>query len=125
MMRIVAAAFHVYVEGAIAASPGALRKLAEAMAGRYGVAATFVDPFARSPLGTKAWLDQVLDFIAEDIAALNCRAEIDRLGAIIGEGTSADRQVDIFTKAKAAGRRRLTALKEVIDWAATETQAGG
>ena len=92
---------------------------------RYGVAATFVDPFARSPLGTKAWLDQVLDFIAEDVAALGCRAEIDRLGAIVTEGTSADRQVDIFTKAKAAGRRRLTALKEVIDWAAAETQAGG
>ena len=37
---------------------------------RYGVAATFVDPFSRSPLDAKAWLDQVLDFIAEDIEAL-------------------------------------------------------
>jgi hypothetical protein len=29
----------------------------------------------------------------------------------------------MFTKAKAAGRRRLTAIKDVIDWAARETQA--
>ena len=92
---------------------------------RYGVAATFVDPFARSPLAAKGWLDQVRDFVAKDVAALNCRAEIDRLDRIVRDGSSADRQVDTFTKAKAAGRRRLTALKEVIDWAATETQAGG
>ena len=89
---------------------------------RYGIAATFVDPFARSPLSAKAWLDQVLDFIAEDVHALGCKAEIRRLNTMIAKGTSADRQIDIFTKAKAAGRRRLTALKDVIDWAAAETQ---
>jgi len=92
---------------------------------RHGVAATFVDPFARSPLSTKAWLEQVLDFLAEDIAAFGCQPEIRWLTAIVAEGTSADRQIDIFSKAKAAGRRRLTALKEVIDWAATETQGLG
>jgi len=89
---------------------------------RRGIAATFVDPFARSPLSAKAWLDQVLDFIAEDVHALGCKAEIRRLNTMIAKGTSADRQIDIFTKAKAAGRRRLTALKDVIDWAAAETQ---
>ncbi len=90
---------------------------------RYGIAATFVDPFARSPLDLGQWLEQVLDFIAEDIAALDCEAEIKHLDTIIDGGTSADRQIDIFTKAKAAGRQRLTAIKEVIDWAAAETQA--
>ena len=34
--------------------------------------ATFVDPFSRSPLTLKQWLDQVLDFIAEDVDALGC-----------------------------------------------------
>ncbi|HLA20812.1 MAG TPA: carboxylate--amine ligase, partial [Pseudolabrys sp.] len=91
---------------------------------RHGVAATFVDPFARSPLTVRQWLDQVLDFLAEDVAALGCQREIKRLAAIVRGGTSADRQTDIFSKARAAGRRRLTALKEVIDWAAAETQAG-
>ena len=92
---------------------------------RYGIAATFVDPFSRSPLTVRQWLDQVYDFIATDIAALGCAAEIKRLDGILAEGTSADRQIDIYGKAKAAGRRRLTALKEVIDWAAGETQAVG
>ncbi len=90
---------------------------------RYGVAATFVDPFARSPLDADTWLTQVFDFIAEDIQALGCAPEVARLRKIIANGTSADRQADIFAKARAAGRRRLTALKEVIDWAAAETQA--
>jgi carboxylate-amine ligase len=90
---------------------------------RYGIAATFVEPFSRSPLTLAQWLDQVIDFIAEDVDALGCAGEIRHLHAIATAGTSADRQIEIFGKAKAAGRRRLTALKEVVDWAAAETQA--
>lgn len=90
---------------------------------RYGVEATFVDPFARSPITAKQWLDQVFDFIAEDIAAFGCEKEIARLRGIVKDGTSADRQIAIFEKAKKAGRRRLTAIHEVIDWAGRETLA--
>jgi carboxylate-amine ligase len=90
---------------------------------RYGIAATFVDPFARSPLTAAQWLGQIRDFIAEDAAALDCEREIKRLAEIASKGTSADRQIDIFTRAKAAGRRRLTAMKDVVDWAAAETLA--
>jgi carboxylate-amine ligase len=92
---------------------------------RYGIAATFVDAFTRTPITIAQWLGQVRAFIAEDIAAFGCAAEIDRLDGIISEGTSADHQIDLFTKAKAAGRRRLTAIKDVVDWAARETQAVG
>ena len=90
---------------------------------RYGIAATFIEPFSRSPLTLAQWLDQVLDFIAEDVEALGCAGEIRSVHAIAAHGTSADRQVEIFGKARSAGRRRLTALRDVIDWAATETQA--
>ncbi len=92
---------------------------------RYGIAATFVEPFSRSPLTLVQWLDQVIDFIAEDIETLDCAGEIRHLHTIAAQGTSADRQIEIFGKAREAGRRRLTALKEVIDWAAAETQALG
>jgi carboxylate-amine ligase len=92
---------------------------------RYGIGATFVEPFSRSPLTLVQWLDQVIDFIAEDAEALGCVNEIRHLLVIAAQGTSADRQIAIFRKATAAGRRRLTALKEVIDWAAAETQAPG
>jgi carboxylate-amine ligase len=90
---------------------------------RYGIAATFIEPFSRSPLTFAQWLDQVIDFIAEDIEALDCAGEIRHLHAIVTHGTSADRQIEIFGKAKSAGRRGLTALKDVVDWAAAETQA--
>ena len=109
-------------------TPAVLSAIADAdvhavVIARHGIAATFVDPFARSPLSVRQWLGQVLDFIAEDVDALGCQPEIARLSAIVSAGTSADRQIDIFSKAKAAGRRRLTAIKDVIDWAAVETQA--
>ncbi len=92
---------------------------------RYGIAATFVDPFSRSPLSAAKWLEQVLDFIAEDIAAFGCGGDIARLSAILTQGTSADHQIDIYTRARTAGRQRLTAIKEVIDWASAETQSLG
>jgi carboxylate-amine ligase len=91
---------------------------------RYGIAATFVDPFSRAPIAIQQWLGQVRAFIADDAAELGCEAEIGHLDRIVAEGTSADRQVDIFTRAQAAGRRRLTAIKEVVDWAAAATMAG-
>ena len=71
------------------------------------------------------WLDQVNDFIAEDVAALGCATEIARLDRILAEGTSADRQIGIYTGTKAAGRRRLTAIKETVDWVTKTTQAVG
>jgi carboxylate-amine ligase len=92
---------------------------------RYGIGATFVEPFSRSPLTLVQWLDQVIDFIAEDAEALGCVNEIRHVHVIAAQGTSADRQIAIFKKATGAGRRRLTALKAVIDWAAAETQAPG
>jgi carboxylate-amine ligase len=92
---------------------------------RYGIGATFVEPFSRSPLTVREWLDQALDFVAEDAAVLDCATEIGHLHTIVADGTSADRQIEIFGKATATGRRRLTALKEVVDWAAAETQAFG
>jgi len=92
---------------------------------RYGIAATFVDPFSREPLDSRDWLDQVRALIAEDVAAFDCANEIKRLDRILDRGTSANEQVNRFAKSRAAGRERLTAIKEVIDWAAGETLAVG
>ena len=92
---------------------------------RYGIGATFVDPFSRSPLGTREWLDQVLDLIDADVGALDCQREIGHLETILAEGTSAMRQIEVFTTARAAGGNRLTALKEVVDWAGRTTETTG
>ena len=88
---------------------------------RYGTAATFVHPFRRTPITAQQWLCEMLDFVAEDAAALDCGSEIARLSQLVSQGTSADRQIDIYLQSKARGHRSLTALKDVIDWAAAET----
>jgi carboxylate-amine ligase len=90
---------------------------------RYGIAANFVDPFSRTPITIVQWLGQVRAFIDEEVSAFGCEADIGHLDRIVAQGTSADRQIDIFAKARAAGRRRLTAIHDVIDWAAAETLA--
>jgi carboxylate-amine ligase len=90
---------------------------------RYGMAATFVDPFSRTALSAADWLGQARRFVAGDVAHFGCAAEIGRLDGILAEGTSADRQIDVYTRARAAGRRRLTAIKDVVDWAAAATVA--
>jgi hypothetical protein len=41
----------------------------------------------------------------------------------VSGGTSADKQVNLYAKARASGRERLTATQDVIDWAAVETLA--
>lgn len=88
---------------------------------RSGIAATFVDPFSRAPIDISQWLGQIRAFVDEDAEALGCRAEIGHLDRIVAGGTSADRQIGIFNEAKVAGRRRLTAIWDVIDWVGQET----
>ena len=90
---------------------------------RYGVQATFVDPFRRQPMNCTDWLNEVLDFIDQDIDALGNRDDIRRLQRIVKDGSSADRQIALYQQARAAGRQRLSALKDVVDWAAAETVA--
>ena len=92
---------------------------------RSGIAARFIDPFSRAPISLGQWLGQVRALIADDIAALGCQAEIDHLDRIVAGGTSADRQIAVFNEAKSAGRRRLTAINDVIDWVGAETLATG
>jgi carboxylate-amine ligase len=91
---------------------------------RYGVHAVFIDPFRRSPISAAEWVGEVMDFIEEDIIALGCRREISRIAAIVANGSSADEQIRIYQAARTAGRQRITALKEVVDWVAAETLAG-
>ncbi len=83
MMGIVAAAFHVYVEGASGASPGALRKLAEAMSTRYGVPATDLEArLSRGRFRVKANVDRATaDELLRDLEAIGARATIEDASA--------------------------------------------
>ena len=74
-------------------------------------------------MSARSWLGQVRAFVDEDIAHFGCQAEIDHLNDILANGTSGDRQIALFRDAQTARRRRLTAIKDVIDWVAAETIA--
>jgi len=88
---------------------------------RHGVSATFVEPFRRTIVSARDWLEEVMEMIMEDAAAFDCGAEIAHLRQVVRRGTSAEEQIRLYEKSRAAGRKRLTALKDVVDWAARET----
>jgi len=48
-------------------------------------------------------------------------AEIEGLRDIVRRGTSAHRQLEVYTAARAAGADESTALRAVVDWLVDET----
>ena len=90
---------------------------------RHGVNATFLDEHGEvAPFGDR--LEAILTMIAEDAEALGCAAEIARTREIVAEGTSADRQLGVYSAAREQGASNANALAAVVDWMATTTAAG-
>jgi carboxylate-amine ligase len=83
---------------------------------RYGVSGTFVD--GGGAVTVAEMLERVIEQTAEDAAALDCTAEIGHCRAIVGDGTSADKQLAIFHADK---DRPDEALRNVTDWIARAT----
>ena len=91
---------------------------------RYGVGGTLFD-FGKGELAPIGGLiDEILDLIREDAAALDCEADVARARAIVSEGTSADRQLARFKAALFAGATREEALAAVVDHLIAETCEG-
>lgn len=88
---------------------------------RYGIHGSFVDEATRSARPVAAVLDDVLALVAEDSAALGCDATLPTLRDILARGTSADRQLALFTDATGRGAAPRDALAEVVDWLGRET----
>ncbi len=88
---------------------------------RYGVDGTFVEISGTGAVTVAEMLDQVIEEVARDAEALNCVSEIERCRAIVGSGTSADRQLAIFEQAQGRTEGRVEALRAVADWIADAT----
>lgn len=71
-------------------------------------------PFASS-------LDAALALVAQDAEALGCVGEVGTARAIVARGTSADRQLAVFTEARGRGLAERDALGAVVDWLAGAT----
>ena len=93
------------------------------VAQRYGVLAFFGDATREDG---RVDIDDLaaglVEELASDARALGCEAETHRALAIIREGTSADRQVDLFRLRRLEGDTEEEALHRVVDLLLAETR---
>jgi carboxylate-amine ligase len=83
---------------------------------RYGIDAGLVD-FGKSEVVPYAeLLDEIIALIREDAEHFGCIAEVEQARDILVRGTSAHRQRAILESARAAGKTRGEAQRDVVDW---------
>ena len=68
-------------------------------------------------------VEELIDLVAEDAEVLGCVAEVEHARQIASEGTSADRQIQVYERALANGSDERDALKMVVDHLVSETLA--
>lgn len=88
---------------------------------RYGIHGSFIDEEEQRLVSVRESLDRVLALIAPDMQALDCADELYDLRDILDRGTSADRQISIYTSARGNGRSQTEALSDVVDWLCATT----
>lgn len=88
---------------------------------RYGIRAELIDDRTGDVTSVADLYRQMRELLARDVEALDSTSALDRLDRVLIEGTSADRQIAIYTERRGAGLGRVEALKAVVDWLAEET----
>ena len=58
----------------------------------------------------------MIENLAEDARSLGCEAALDRVRAILDEGTSAHAQLSVYDAARERGDTQAKALLAVMDW---------
>ncbi|MGI9498811.1 MAG: carboxylate-amine ligase [Geminicoccaceae bacterium] len=96
----------------------------KSLAQRYGIDSTLADFGALSCKPFGELLDEIIELVQIEAARWGCLAEVEHARTILKRGTSADRQLDVFTRAKAAGADQEEACRQVVDWLIDETIAG-
>ena len=96
----------------------------KSLAQRYGIDSTLADfgMLSCKPFGDL--LDEIIDLVQIEAARLGCLAEVEHARTIMKRGTSADRQLDVYTRARAAGADQEEAFRQVVDWLIDESAAG-
>jgi carboxylate-amine ligase len=88
---------------------------------RYGIHGAFIDSTTGTMRTLEAWLDETIAMVFGDLVALGHAEVMVDLRRILREGTSADRQVALYTEARGRGLSPETALADVVDWLAATT----
>jgi glutamate---cysteine ligase / carboxylate-amine ligase len=92
---------------------------------RYGLDEGLVDFGKGQVVPCAKLLDEIIELVEEDAAALACRDEIEHLRAIMKNGTSAHRQLATYLAALSRGTTKKQALVEVVDMLIAETRDVG
>jgi carboxylate-amine ligase len=95
------------------------------LAQRLGVGAALLDLGKGTTVPFAELLEEWLAMIAEDAAFFGCEAEVAHARAIVANGTSADRQLNVYEQAIANGASTEEALRSVVDHLIDETAADG
>jgi carboxylate-amine ligase len=82
---------------------------------RYGVTEGLIDFGANEIVPFPQLMAELVEMIAEDADALDCRAEVERVVTIATAGTSAQRQRAVVAAATAAGADQDQAMTAVVD----------
>ena len=94
------------------------------LAQRYGVVAFLADFESGTRVDLVDYVDELLDMLSADAAALDCQKEVAYVRNIIREGSSADRQLDHFRLCRLDGAGVGEALRSVAQLIVTETRRG-
>lgn len=82
---------------------------------RYGVSEGLVDFGVGEVISCSELFAELAEMFAEDAEALGCTAEVQHATTIVKSGTSADRQMACYKKARTEGQGETDALKAVVD----------
>ena len=69
-------------------------------------------------------VEEWIALAAEEAEALGCRGELEHVRRIAAEGSSADRQLAVFSQATEAGKTEEAALSAVVDHLLADTLEG-
>ncbi|MEM8571678.1 MAG: carboxylate-amine ligase [Pseudomonadota bacterium] len=82
---------------------------------RYGVEGKLIDHGCALAVPVSDLVEELLDMLGDDAAALGCARELHALRHIVTEGTSAMRQRKVYSHAIASGAEKPAALQAVVD----------
>jgi carboxylate-amine ligase len=85
-------------------------------AARYGIDGKLIDFGKRAEVPMRELALELLEFVDDVVDELGSRRALQYVHRILDEGTSADRQLDVF--------RKTGDLKAVVQWVVAETRAG-
>jgi len=94
------------------------------LAQRFGVEGSLIDLGIPGQVPTKDLIEEIIGLVEEDADALGCTKEVLHVRTILARGTSAERQLKVFNKAKEAGLKNREALHKVVDQVLKETVTG-